>query len=138
MLKLRLSAVVLSFSATFDGVTVEYAENPVQTVGDWEFVGTYTKGNVPEDSYFFSSNMLYHAADASNTIKAFRGWFTYTGATPARQLTFSIDSDSETTGISEIENSKSKIENYYNLNGQRVEQPTKGLYIVNGKKVIVK
>ena len=26
----------------------------------------------------------------------------------------------------------------YNLQGQRVEQPTKGLYIVNGKKVIVK
>ena len=26
----------------------------------------------------------------------------------------------------------------YNLNGQRVAQPTKGLYIVNGKKVVVK
>ena len=26
----------------------------------------------------------------------------------------------------------------YNLNGQRVAQPTKGLYIVNGKKVIIK
>ena len=125
-------------NATFDGVTVKYSEAPTQTVGDWQFVGTYTKGGIPEGSYFFSSNMLYHAADDTNTIKAFRGWFTYTGATPARQLTFSIDSDSETTGISEIENSKSKIENYYNLNGQRVEQPTKGLYIVNGKKVIVK
>ncbi len=27
---------------------------------------------------------------------------------------------------------------YFNLNGQRVAQPTKGLYIVNGKKVVVK
>ena len=27
---------------------------------------------------------------------------------------------------------------YYNLNGQRVLYPTKGLYIVNGKKVIIK
>ena len=27
---------------------------------------------------------------------------------------------------------------YYNLSGQRVEHPTKGLYIVNGKKVIIK
>lgn len=125
--------------ATFNGVTVQYSEAPTQTVGNWQFVGTYTQGRIPEGSYFFSSNTLYQAADATtNTIKGFRGWFTYTGATPARQLTFSIDSDSETTGISEIENSKSKIENYYNLNGQRVEQPTKGLYIVNGKKVIVK
>ena len=123
--------------ATFNGVTVQYSEAPTQTFGNWQFVGTYTKGDIPEGSYFFSNNVLYHAAD-DNTIKAFRGWFTYTGATPARQLTFSVDSDSETTGISQIENSKSKIENYYNLNGQRVEQPTKGLYIVNGKKVIVK
>ena len=27
---------------------------------------------------------------------------------------------------------------YYNLQGQRVLYPTKGLYIVNGKKVIIK
>ena len=27
---------------------------------------------------------------------------------------------------------------FYNLNGQRVVQPTKGLYIVNGKKIVVK
>ena len=26
----------------------------------------------------------------------------------------------------------------YNLSGQRVSQPTKGLYIVNGKKVVLK
>ena len=125
-------------SATLEGVTVKYSEAPTQTVGNWQFVGTYTKGKVPTDSYFFSSNTLYQAEDETNTIKAFRGWFTYNGATPARQLTFSVDSDSETTGISEIENSKSKIENYYNLNGQRVEQPRKGLYIVNGKKIVIK
>lgn len=27
---------------------------------------------------------------------------------------------------------------YYNLNGQRVSRPSKGIYIVNGKKVIFK
>ena len=29
-------------------------------------------------------------------------------------------------------------ETFYNLNGQKVQNPTKGLYIVNGKKVIIK
>ena len=45
-----------------------------------------------------------------------------------------------TTGINSIENGKLKMENaeVYNLNGQRVAQPTKGLYIVNGKKVVIK
>ena len=46
----------------------------------------------------------------------------------------------ETTGISSIDNGQWTIDNseVYNLNGQRVAQPTKGLYIVNGRKVIVK
>ena len=46
----------------------------------------------------------------------------------------------ETTGISDTTrlNNKEEITNIYNLSGQRVAQPTKGLYIVNGKKVIIK
>lgn len=44
----------------------------------------------------------------------------------------------ETQGISAVGASESKAEGYYNLSGQRVAQPTKGLYIVNGKKVIIK
>ena len=46
--------------------------------------------------------------------------------------------DDDTTDIKQVESSKMNIEGYFNLAGQRVAQPTKGLYIVNGKKVIVK
>ena len=48
--------------------------------------------------------------------------------------------DEETTGINAVENMKPEVEDnvYYNLNGQRVMNPGKGLYIVNGKKVIIK
>ena len=47
--------------------------------------------------------------------------------------------DNETTGISLTENSELRTENaVYDLQGRRVAQPTKGLYIVNGKKVIIK
>ena len=42
----------------------------------------------------------------------------------------------ETTGINAIkENANNR---YFNLQGVEVAQPTKGLYIVNGKKVLVK
>ena len=44
----------------------------------------------------------------------------------------------ETNGVEAIESNVVKTNNYYNLNGQRVVKPSKGLYIVNGKKVIVK
>ena len=46
--------------------------------------------------------------------------------------------DNDPTGISTIENNSKDMNGYYNLNGQRVAQPAKGLYIVNGKKVIMK
>ena len=48
--------------------------------------------------------------------------------------------DDNTTGVSEkvtVESGEASA-TVYNLNGQRVSQPTKGLYIVNGKKVILK
>lgn len=47
--------------------------------------------------------------------------------------------DDETTGINAVENVEPATENavIYNLNGQRVMNPTKGLYIVNGKKVMI-
>ena len=45
---------------------------------------------------------------------------------------------SETTGIETIDNSQLTIDNVYDLQGRRVAQPTKGLYIVNGKKVVIK
>ncbi len=46
--------------------------------------------------------------------------------------------DGEATGIKTIENVQQVIEGYFSLSGQRVSKPTKGLYIVNGKKVLVK
>jgi len=50
---------------------------------------------------------------------------------------FSLDGDA--TGISAALMNKETMNNeVYNLKGQRVSQPTKGLYIVNGKKVVIK
>ena len=49
-----------------------------------------------------------------------------------------VFADDETAGINSIHNSQFIDGKYYNLNGQRVAQPTKGLYIVNGKKVVIK
>ena len=44
----------------------------------------------------------------------------------------------ESTGISNIEAETIGDDVIYNLRGQRVENPTKGLYIINGKKVVIK
>ncbi len=51
---------------------------------------------------------------------------------------FFFFSDDETTGIKQVESKKVQNSEFYNIAGQRVAQPTKGLYIVNGKKVVIK
>jgi len=50
----------------------------------------------------------------------------------------SIVFSDEATGISAVENADMQNVQYYNLNGQRTMAPQKGLYIVNGKKVVLK
>jgi len=49
-----------------------------------------------------------------------------------------ITSDGDVTGINEVRGQKEANSQYFNLAGQRIAQPQKGLYIVNGKKVLVK
>jgi hypothetical protein len=44
----------------------------------------------------------------------------------------------DTTGINNVEREALNVEGCYTLDGRRVENPTKGLYIINGKKVLVK
>ena len=52
----------------------------------------------------------------------------------AARLTIAFDD--ETTGISSALMNSEKVNGVYNLNGQRVNKAQKGLYIINGKKVI--
>ena len=50
----------------------------------------------------------------------------------------SIAIDDETTGIKPTPSPSQKGREWYDLNGRRVTHPTNGLYIINGKKVIIK
>ena len=75
--------------------------------------------------------------DAGNsvTINAGKAYLDATGAAARLSIVF----DDETTGVRSLTPSLSESEGaVYNLSGQRVAQPTKGLYIVNGKKIIMK
>ena len=71
-------------------------------------------------------------------IPAGKAYLNATG-TGARQLSIVFEDASETTGIGASLTKNEEVKNgTYNLQGQRVAQPRKGLYIVGGKKVIVK
>ena len=75
----------------------------------------------------------------SGTIAAGKAYLQLPKSAGARTLNVVI-AGGETTGISDASrlNNKDVVKNIYNLNGQRVEKAVKGLYISNGKKVIIK
>jgi len=112
------------------------------TVG--ALTGVYADTYCPSASYILGKKDdvvgFYHPAGGNtNYVRANRAYLTADGA-GAREF-LSIDFDGETTALSEelrVKSEKFATAPYYNLNGQRVAQPVKGLYIVNGKKVIIK
>lgn len=88
-------------------------------------------------------------------LKAFRCWFELNGNTPAEgkpsQVSLLIDGvEDSTTGIDDIHGStdctsyKRGIDGVFNINGQMVRRSCsleglpKGMYIVNGKKIIIR
>ena len=81
----------------------------------------------------------YYGAEngAAFSIEGGKAWLALTNESARNADFFTLD-DGYTTMIDAV-NQERPIDNYYyNLRGQRVSQPTKGLYIVNGKKVVIK
>ena len=127
--------------ATITGVDIVSA-TPKQTIANWNFVGTYSKTTISEGNYYFKSNQLYKAGTGSHNIKPFRAYLEYTGSgvAPARMLNFIIDGGTTAIGTIKADGTMMTLNEstVYSLSGQRVAKPSKGVYIVNGKKVIFK
>ena len=136
-------ATTYTFTRTGDAVSA--AATP--KVG--ALVGNYAADfYAPQNSY-----ILYYSAskplgfykvtkDNTNKIAPYRAYLT-TGSLDAGAASLSIifdNANDNTTGLSEkVEVNVEKLAApVFNLSGQRVMNPTKGLYIVNGKKYVVK
>lgn len=101
-------------------------------------------------SYFFDKGNMYHSATRPRGLRGFSCWFKPTTTSGAQNAQLTIDGVSQgTTGIEDIladyEQPVSRFANgIYNLNGQLVKQGNStaglpsGMYIVNGKKCIVR
>lgn len=62
----------------------------------------------------------------------------WTFTMPDYDCELQIAYDDETTAIVSIEQGEVKDVKFYDLQGRRVEKPAKGVFIVNGKKVLMK
>lgn len=79
------------------------------------------------------------ATEAGAYMPSGRAYLSTTYQAPANGARLSVVFDDDATAIENVNVSKNLNGEVYNLNGQRVDNPTKGgLYIVNGKKVVIK
>ena len=77
----------------------------------------------------------FYRLTSGKTLGVGKAYLTYSGSLAPEFLGFG-----ETTSIESLANGQQPTANgpYYDLQGRRVAQPIKGLYIVNGKKVVIK
>jgi len=69
-------------------------------------------------------------------IPPFRAYISVNKVNNAQNMIISLDDD-QTTGVGNM-NKQQDDDLYYDIKGERVEQPRKGLYINNGKKIVIK
>ena len=134
------------YNKTSISATIEITgDTPLITEGgDYNFVGTFKPVQPKDGSYYLSGGNTIRPLASGGTIGLFRAYFE--PATPNVAMARSISIDGMTTAINDIEwgdgnpfltPSDNRI---YNLEGQMVgnnlEQLPKGIYIVNGKKVL--
>jgi hypothetical protein len=101
--------------------------------------GTYVAGTeVPEEALFLNGGKFWYSKGSSKPMKAFRAYFEFQDVLAAYEEAASrinITFD-DITGIKSLKTDGE--EEVYTLSGQRVNKAGKGVYIVNGKKVIKK
>lgn len=125
-----------------------------------KFVGTYVKcfdtNLIPANSYVLNGNSqggtagLWYYRTVETKTKGFRGWLQSANGQASKGIEYEINGvvdqvNGDVTAIEGIEAAQQHDANIYNLNGQLVRQGAtsteglpSGLYIVGGKKVVVK
>lgn len=125
---------------TFKGVTISVTTPVGKGNDEYKFVGTYSPKKITVDEFGkiwgITAQGKLAKINADTTMKGLRAYFVFPTNTAAAKLNF----DGETTGINNIETNATVNGKVYNLNGQYVGNSLnglkKGIYVVNGKKVI--
>ena len=105
--------------------------------GDYYFTGTYGPYNLSTDKrhmFLTTDGKLAYPEDLDHRqLKGMRAYIEMLNGAPAPSM--AIEGDA--TGIKTIDNGQWTMDNVYDLQGRKVQNPGKGVYIVNGKKIII-
>ena len=133
-----VKATAASNAQVFEGVQVVAPTTDVKVAGtNFDFIGVYAAGKVAEGDFFFAKQddkaKVVKSKGDNNTINAFRAYFDNKGGVSSVKLFI----EGIATRISDI-NGAAENGAIFNLAGQRVNKAQKGIFIQNGKKVILK
>ena len=137
----KTTSDVTSFSAS--GVTIyKDLENTSVNDGALTMMGTYTRLDaVPTGSYIIGikdgASALYRV-NSNVSCAPFRAYFELSTESTVKGNVLNMIFEGAETAINAVESQESGCGQAYNLAGQRVRSPKKGLYIIGGKKVIIK
>mgnify|MGYP002623132214 CR=1 FL=1 len=123
-------------------VTLVVAGTPDQVTVAPEFKGTleaktFTADDLEDADYYTLHGQNFVWTPEAGSIAANRCWLQLDKSAGAPASLTIVFGDDDTTGIN-VTTVNGQQTTVYDLNGRRVAQPTKGLYIINGKKVILK
>ena len=135
----------------FTGVTIDKTAptEVTSTDGNVTFVGQYNPftiddSNIKSVILLGSNNKLGYSSTNPRTLRCFRAHFFVPTTATARSFELNFGEDGGTTGVFQIENGELKVKTlnsgWYTLGGLKLQgEPTeKGVYIYNGKKVVLK
>ena len=126
--------------ATGDIPAIE-GTNYLKAVGDWDGTITASTDAIYHYSFTETTTPTFSRVTQDTDIPAHKAYLeTPTDITPETGSIELVFTDDTSTGINEIETEvqESGDNSYYNLQGMRVEHPTKGIYIHKGKKIIIR
>lgn len=79
----------------------------------------------------------FYAVSSTGTLKAGKAYLQLpTTSLQATVRGYTFDFDESTTSVTDIEPRKATTTQFFDMKGQRVTMPGKGIYIVNGKKIM--
>lgn len=99
------------------------------TAGVVEFVGTYTKMDIPEGAFFISSNQFWYAKDGSNTTRAFRAYMQPTVAN-ARAMNYRMGGTTAIDDAQLTNDNEVTVVGIYTLGGVRISEMQEGVNIL--------
>lgn len=130
---------------TFNSVNI-VAGTPMNNKGDdatdeniKAMIGVYAETTLGNNWLYIRDNKFWYS-DGSSKVKAYRAYFRFRDFTDAMHSRSIIIDEDGATGIRLMEDAQADGEGWYDLSGRRLsgKPASRGVYIQNGKKVVIK